>query len=169
MISMEWIQVYAPGFQALSTEERKSIMNFLFLWSFFESEALNRRGGVRVLVAVAQWWADNDLLTERTFEPFLEYCRNRYYRDGAFTYHFDHLNLRDGDRPNLVRRVLANDTAEYSDIVAALLIIVYRFRNNLFHGEKWAYQLRGQLENFNQANAILMHSIELNRHMPRPE
>ena len=144
-------------------------MHFLFLWSLFESEALKRRGGVNVLVTVARRWAENDLLAEIPFEPQLANFRSRYFRNGAFTNRFDHLNLRKGDRPDLVRKVLASETAANSEIAAAVLIIVFRFRNNLFHGEKWEYRLHGQLENFNHANAILMHSIELNRHMPRPE
>tara|TARA_B100000614_G_scaffold111617_1_gene100153 strand:- start:1007 stop:1162 length:156 start_codon:yes stop_codon:yes gene_type:complete len=41
-----------------------------------------------------------------------------------------------------------------------VLIIVWRFRNNLFHGEKWAYQLQGQLSNFTHANAVLMRLLE---------
>ena len=41
-----------------------------------------------------------------------------------------------------------------------LLMIVWRFRNNLFHGAKWAYQLRDQRENFTQANSILMRMLE---------
>lgn len=41
MIAIEWLQVNAPGFGSLCPEERKGIMHFLFLWSLFESEALN--------------------------------------------------------------------------------------------------------------------------------
>lgn len=169
MIPMEWLEAHAPGFHELSPEERKAIMHFSFLWSLFESEALNRHGGVNALVTVARRWADTDLFTEKSFEPQLVYFRNRYFRDGAFTRHFDHLNLQNGDQPDLVRKVIANEAAERFEIAAALLIIVFRFRNNLFHGEKWAYQLQGQLENFNHANAILMQGIELHRQMPRQE
>ncbi|CCE97846.1 Hypothetical protein SFHH103_03354 [Sinorhizobium fredii HH103] len=39
-------------------------------------------------------------------------------------------------------------------------MIVWRFRNNLFHGEKWAYQLQDQLSNFTNANAVLMRLLE---------
>ena len=47
------------------------------------------------------------------------------------------------------------------EVVAVVLIIVYRYRKNLFHGVKWSYELRGQLENFMHANTILMQGIEL--------
>lgn len=144
-------------------------MHFSFLWSLFECEALNRRGDVNALTEVARLWADHGLFIEKSFEPQLVYFRNRYLRDGAPTNRFHHLNLRNGDQTDLVRRVLGNDAVENFEIAAALLIIVYRFRNNLFHGEKWAYELQGQLENFNHANAILMRGIELHRQLPRQE
>jgi len=43
--------------------------------------------------------------------------------------------------------------------VAALLIVVYRLRNNLFHGEKWAYEMKDQRSNFEQANEVLMKAM----------
>jgi hypothetical protein len=110
---------------------------------------------------------DTELLTDHWFEPELAYFRNRYFRDGAFTYHFDNLNIRGGDQPDLVQKVLSIGAAKRFEIAAATLIIVYRFRNNLFHGEKWAYQLKGQLEIFTHANAVLMQAIELHRRLPR--
>ena len=95
------------------------------------------------------------------FNPELAYFQNRYYTDGDFTYHFDQLCLRRADQPDLVKRVLKNDPASLAEIAAALLIIVYRFRNNLLHGVKWAYEIHGQFENFSHANSVLMQAIEL--------
>ena len=58
---------------------------------------------------------------------------------------------------------MRNEEAQPAERVAAVLIIVYRFRNNLFHGEKWEYQLEGQLENFQQASSVLVQAIEWHR------
>ena len=44
-----------------------------------------------------------------------------------------------------------------------MFIVVYRIRNNLFHGMKWAYGMRGQLENFRHANAVLIKALEMDR------
>ena len=44
---------------------------------------------------------------------------------------------------------------------AGLLIVVYRLRNNLFHGLKWAYAIRGQHANFGNANTALARALEL--------
>ena len=48
-----------------------------------------------------------------------------------------------------------------AETILALLIIVYRLRNNLFHGEKWNYYFKDQLGNFTHASAILMRTVEL--------
>jgi hypothetical protein len=74
---------------------------------------------------------------------------------GAFTHHFKHLNLRPADQPGVVQSVLDGNN-DPRDQLPIVLMIVWRFRNNLFHGEKWAYQLQDQLSNFTHANAVLM-------------
>ena len=161
MNAIDWLEQSAPGFQQLSPDERNAIMHFSFLWSLFEAKALNTNGNARAIVEAANLWQKEDLITDESFEGELEYFRDRYFADGEFTYHFDHLHFRRPDRREFVERVLRNEEAELSDIAAALLIIVYRFRSNLLHGMKWAYQIQGQLGNFTHANAVLMQAIEL--------
>ena len=148
--------------------ERDAIMHFSFLWSLFEFEVLNKNGNVPAIIRVVDQWRDTGLLNnDYPFAQQLAYFRDRYYRDGDFTYHFERLNFKKRDRRDLVQKVLRNETTDRSEIVKALLIIVYRFRNNLFHGEKWAYQLQGQLKNFNHANDALMRAIELQWQAPK--
>ena len=60
-----------------------------------------------------------------------------------------------------MRRVLNGEDGALENIAATVLIIVYRFRNNLFHGLKWSYNLQGQLENFMHANKALKRAVEL--------
>ena len=161
MNAIDWLQERAPGFRDLSGDERDAIMHFSLLWSLFEAKALNTHGNARSILAVTKRWANQGLLADDSFNPEFAYFQNRYYADGDFTYHFDQLHLRQADHSDLVKRVLKNDAADLAEIAAALLIIVYRFRNNLLHGVKWAYEIRDQFENFSHANAVLMQAIEL--------
>ena len=71
------------------------------------------------------------------------------------------MHFRRHEARALVRKVPVGEDTEPEKIAAAVLIIVYRLRNNLFHGVKWSYELQGQLENFTQATAALMWAIEL--------
>lgn len=61
------------------------------------------------------------------------------------TEYFAGLHLRRNDNFALVSEVLKGANRNHADGVAALLIVVLRLRNNLFHGVKWAYGIRGQL------------------------
>ena len=161
MDTFDWLKEYSPGFQELSKAELRAFAEFLFLWSLFEAKVLNEHGSANRIVASSTQWASNGLLTVETFGQELAYFRKRYVADGQFSYHFDHLRLRANDEEELVRRVLVGEDGTLADIAATVLIIVYRFRNNLFHGKKWSFKLQGQLENFMHANKALKRAVEL--------
>ena len=161
MDTIDWLEEYAPGFHALSDDERQAITEFSFLWSLFEAKALNEHGSADAIVESAKQWARSGQLTPDMFRQELAYFRDRYVVDGAFNYHFEHLHLRQNDAPSLVQKVLNGEDVEPEVVAAANLIIVYWFRNNLFHGVKWSYELQGQRDNFMHANTVLIRAIEL--------
>lgn len=165
MDTIDWLRKHAPGFQCLSDDERQAIYNFSLLWSLFEAKALNEHGSANAIIESAKRWARSGQLSADTFTEELAYFRERYVADGAFTCHFDHLHLPQNDARRLVQKVLNREDAEPGEAAAAVLIIAYRFRNNLFHGVKWSYKLQGQLDNFTHANTILMRAIELDDKM----
>ncbi|QPM90612.1 hypothetical protein PSAL_018510 [Pseudooceanicola algae] len=105
-------------------------------------------------------WSDAGTLDADQYDGELAYFRERYYANGDFTHHFAHLHLRPADQPDLVRSVLDGRRNDPRDRLLTVLMIVWRFRNNLFHGEKWAYQLQGQHSNFTHANAVLIRLLE---------
>ena len=74
-----------------------------------------------------------------------------------------YMHLRSNDHRALVEKVLKGQSTDDTEIVSAILIIVFRLRNNLFHGVKWSYGIRGQLENFRNANNVLMSVIEMHQ------
>ena len=67
----------------------------------------------------------------------------------------------------MVEAVLKGEKTDDCERIVALLIIVYRLRNNLFHGQKWTGdQLGRQFDNFTHANGILMSALEIARDGP---
>ena len=86
MDTIDWVQEYAPGFQALSEAERRAITEFLFLWSLFEAKVLNERGNANAIVESSARWDRGGQLTVETFGQELAYFRNRYVADGQFSY-----------------------------------------------------------------------------------
>ena len=161
MKPIEWLEGHVHGFLELPEADRQAILHFALLWSLFESTALDTRASSAAIVTlVKEWWATGMLRIE-PYEKSLRYFQNRYFQDGEPTPQFAGLNLRRNDNPELVRSVFSRENANVTDSVSALLIVVYRLRNNLFHGEKWAYGIRGQLRNFTEANNVLMATLPL--------
>jgi hypothetical protein len=60
----------------------------------------------------------------------------------------------------MVRDVLDGIETAPRATIAAVLINIYRYRNNLFHGVKWGYELADQLDNFTHANNALMKALD---------
>ena len=162
----EWLSKHAPGFHELTDQERSAISDFTFLWSLFEARIMDgfaRSDGI--LQKVDEWNAANILAIE-LYQAELAYFQDRYFSNGHFTYHYDHLHLRERDHCGIVRSVLDGSNNSDRDCLIAVLMIVWRFRNNLFHGAKWENELKDQLSNFTHANSVLKKTLELHGDLP---
>jgi hypothetical protein len=159
MTPIDWLEHSVIGFRDLPDEDRQAIYHFALLWSLFEAKALNTHATANAILALVQERGAQGRVDPAAFAPSLRHFRDRYVQDGEFTAHFDGLHLRKNDNPALVKLVLQNKDDASVDAIAALLIIVYRLRNNLFHGIKWAYGLRNQRANFSAANDALMYAF----------
>ncbi|MGY2850688.1 hypothetical protein ACVIWU_008285 [Bradyrhizobium sp. USDA 4509] len=159
-MSEQWLLEKAPGFKNLPAQDRSAIFNFAFLWSLFEAKIMsNFARADRIRAKVDEWTAAGTLEAE-LYNAELRYFQDRYFAEGALTDHFPYLGLRPTDHPELVRSVIQGVNNDPRDRVLALLMIVWRLRNNLFHGAKWSYELSGQLDNFAHANNVLMRLLE---------
>lgn len=152
----QWLAQQAPGFDQLPEPERKAIYDFCMLWGLFENRCCGRNANIPKLKAVCDQIDFTDPESVAALQEPLAYFTDRYVDENGFTYRFDHLRLGNGEWKTHVEAVLTGQLEAHADVLLGLLIIVYRFRNNLFHGEKWAYQLREQQPNFETANALLM-------------
>ena len=159
--TLEWLSLRAPGFVELSEDEKNVIVDFSFLWSLFESTKLNGNCNVKTIRDYVVSLGQNGQLQALVFEPYLEYLKNRYYINGDVTEYFNGLHLNRSGNPVEVITALSNEDASKEEQVIGCLIILYRLRNNLFHGEKWQYQLQGQFNNFLQANGFIKNLMKL--------
>lgn len=161
MDAIQWLERNAMGFAALQPSERTAPMHFSLLWSYFEAEALNANGSSNAVAAWVRNLHEQGKLDSAAFSPALDYFKDRYFQGGHFTNYFDGLHLRANDSPDLVRAVLSGNNLDPVDSVVVLFIIIYRFRNNYFHGLKWAYNLQVQLRNFTVANDSLIAVMDM--------
>ncbi len=150
------LEKYAPGFDQLSEDERQAIYCFSLLWTVFEAQVLETNASAKKIKEKTREWEKCGGLKDQWFKDTLDYFADRYM--DKFTCDTNDLyallELRENDDEALVTSVLKKEKSKHSDQLAACLIIVYRFRNNFFHGKKWAYEMTGQKDNFD-------HSIEL--------
>jgi hypothetical protein len=144
------------GYADLSDSERSAISNFTFLWSAMEGALLNAAATPGALVEKCGEMALRGRIDLEDYAHSLAYFRDRYFQGGEFTENFEQLLFRRRDRRDLVEAVLSGRENTPQDVVAALLLIVYRLRNNLFHGIKWAYGIKDQEENFRHGSNVLM-------------
>jgi hypothetical protein len=156
-----WLLAKVPNFNALSPAERKAIRDFSVLWSLFEGTGLATNASAASLEAFATSHQAAGTLDLGPFQRAISYFRQRYYNGHSFTPAFAHLHLRQNDKRALVERFLRAQTVNDAETFTGLLIIVYRLRNNLFHGTKWAYGAQGQLNNLRHANNVLMAAMDL--------
>lgn len=153
--TLEWLSMKVPGFANLSPEERDVIDDFSFLWSLFEGKVMNRRCDLPRIRNYVQQLEEQGGLEVLEVEQYVGYLRNRYFRDDDVTGHYHGLNLDVHNNTEEVLETLRNEDAQKAVKLIGCLIVIYRLRNNLFHGEKWQYNLEGQLDNFTQANLFL--------------
>lgn len=161
MEPIQWLVNSVPEFNKFSLLERNAIGDFVLLWSLFESRVLDTNANADKIIDVGNRLRAQQNLNLEGFQTAIGYFRKRYYKGGNFTPAFERLLLRGNDHSSLVKKVISGQTSDDAEILSAILIIVLRLRNNLFHGNKWSYEIQGQLKNFRNSNSVLMAVMDL--------
>jgi len=131
------------------------VKNFSLIWNVFEDAVCNRNCSIPVMEAAYQ----NINFDIEHFRKFLDYFQSRYETKGNINQRFPALRIGQNNEPR-VTEVLEGRSADTREIVLAISIIVYRYRNNLFHGEKEMRTINLQEENFRHANGFLQSLLE---------
>lgn len=166
MQTERWLEHNAPGYKELRLEEKHCIKTFSLIWSLFEAQVLGNSANAGAIIAKCKELDAGGALREKDFADSLIYFQERYTENGNLSDRFQYLHFRKNDHRKLVENVLLGVNSSPAEKLAACLIITYRYRNNYFHGYKWAYEFRGQLENFEQSSRLLTYTAELARQAP---
>ena len=149
-MTIDWINHrYATQ---IAEDDLMSIKDFSLFWNIFEATVCDT---YYTHSKVSLKLADLNLnVTE--FQNNLAYFQNRYVENSDLNNRYSFLHFRDNDNEEIVRKVLLGNTTTSNEKILAIVIIVYRFRCNLFHGNKDIREINYQRENFEQANDFLM-------------
>ncbi|WP_428156271.1 hypothetical protein [Brevundimonas sp.] len=156
----DWLRANVPGYRDLRGVERDAVTGFLHFWALFEGRLLDEHAGPGKICDLAARWREDGLARSAPVRSALNYWRRRYFANGALNVRFESLLFRPNDRGELVGAVMTEERDDAESVVAAVLLIIYRLRNNLFHGLKWQYGLADQEGNFRHANEVLMEVLE---------
>jgi hypothetical protein len=136
---------------AFADQDLSSVKDFSLYWNVFEDTVCGNNFNLETLEQSFQ--AKN--FNRADFQSSIDYFRNRYVTDGKLNDKFPFLYFRNNDRQGFVEQVLLGQLDDTNNIILASAIIVYRFRNNLFHGLKDIRTINFQQDNFDAANNFL--------------
>lgn len=166
---IEWINtciIKDESSPKLNKSEIDNVLHFSLLWNIFEDIFWTRSGNTRGqhpafnlrnvhnVVEVNAHKLDESIIT-----PIFCYFHNRYQDNKKFK----DLKFRNNEKETENKLLTILSSAENINLnhkAYFISSIIYRFRNNLFHGEKQMVKIRFQEENFQNANEFLMHFIE---------
>jgi len=142
---------------SLHTGNNDAFWDFVILWNLFESRLFGSGYSPKKITALSL------KVPSEVIQKTLFYFKGRYVEKGLLNRRYELLRLRgETDKQPLVEDVLlGKQTAEDAQI-EAIIIIIGRYRNNLFHGLKEISSIDLQKENFDIANEFLMTVLECN-------
>ena len=163
----DWIKDYLQSWNNFQREDIESVLNFSLFWNLFEGQVFDEDKSADINIRLcAQSLVQESPNIPSTFAPYLEYFRNRYVSNGSTNPSYDNLQWEGSHGAGMRGKtstacVLKGEVTSSEEIIKALLWIVYRLRNNLFHGIKKLQSIRGQRENFETANQIIRRVLEI--------
>ena len=159
------------GESAVSEETLQPVLGFLLLWGIFESgnfdpEAKKPSFIEKLIKSIKgnPLGANNELI-----DPLFDYFHQRYTINAKGKEKLAQLIL--GDTPqkllagqsinNFVTITVNNNNSSLEQKLICLFMIIYRFRNNLFHGRKQAITLNLYAMPFTKINEFMRGYIKL--------
>ena len=163
----EWIAENLTTAKRLTPETLRALENFTLMWNAFEGLLCNTHADIKSFKALAA-----EIVKRRRCKAEIEriftYYQKRYYVKKDFTEHFIGLRFRSKSQKEFVETVVRGKKADFESRVLALLIILQRIRNNLFHGLQSLDMLNSQAFNLYVACRALATLIEAHgRHYKR--
>jgi hypothetical protein len=158
----EWIAQNTAGGTEFSAEAHEAVASFTTMWNFFESTLCDNRASVAAFERACERFAVNQTspATIAALDECLAFWRFRYRTPDGFGHRFESLYFRPNDRRAHVESVLEGKSTDPKARLLELMIIVYRLRNNLFHGLKTLAMLNDQVANLSTASRCLAAILE---------
>lgn len=140
-------------------QSRRFLFEFAVIWNIFEKKKMRNHASIFDVSDLVDGLQniENINVTE-----IFEYFKNRYKNNHDHLNLFEALRWRRSERTQKdeTHRILILENPIDKDKIKAVLYIIFRLRNNLFHGEKNILTIDQQRETFNLVNSFLLDILE---------
>lgn len=162
MNASDWIVTNLEHPEVLELNTLNSLGTFTLMWAIFEaSEGEERNNMLGQITSFSNRLAEHapvNLVDEE-----FSYWKTRYIANGEQTNKFRKLRLSDERQVELLLTTLSSEQPTFRDKLESCLLIVYRYRNNMFHGMKDVRKLNDQEQNFIMATNLLQKVLPFGR------
>lgn len=141
----------------ISVEIGPELLEFLILWNLFEKRLFNNRFSITEAIR------KDVKVSSASLDATLAYFKKRYIENGQTNSKFDALSFRRNDKKSNVVNILCGVSDVILNRSTAVQIIIYRLRNNLFHGLKEIETLSSNKATFLIVNEFLLSCLEENK------
>ena len=140
-------------------QSRRFLFEFAVIWNILEKKKMRNHASIE---KVSRFVEKMQNIENINITEIFEYFKKRY------TNNTDYLNLfkalrwidKEKDKKDETYRILTLENPIDKDKIKAILYIIFRLRNNLFHGEKSILTIDQQRETFNLVNSFLLDILE---------
>ncbi|WP_156480651.1 hypothetical protein [Thauera humireducens] len=152
-----WITENMCGGTRLRPETSTAVANFTLMWNLFEDVVCGNHANVRTFEMLAARLAEAPIAEDNlaVLCDCLAFWTFRYREPEGFSARFADLRFRANDQREVVEGVLLGTHGGLNEKLLSLMVIVYRLRNNLFHGLKTIDMLNKQVQNLDTASRCL--------------
>lgn len=158
----DWIQQNIRHSAQLEPNTLEAVSDFTLMWSIFEASEAHDENVVAQIRALSKRVARD--MPSNAIDSQLSYWSKRYiHESGEPTEPFHYLYFREDSQTKKSLDVLRNKETSFEDKIEVCLLIVYRYRNNLFHGIKDITLLNAQVENLRNAIELLQTIMPYSR------
>ncbi len=133
----------------------EQVMLFTMEWACFENKCTDTDFNIDNFKKFIKGYTIPESMHE-TINSCLKYFQDRYSDSDLYS----KLRFKGKDKFSPYYLDILNKDADYSEKLKACMAIIYRYRNNLFHGTKFHDNFELQEENLKHANKLL-HAINM--------
>lgn len=157
---IEWLRKFFKK-PNLKEESLKPVLHFSLLWNLFEHTYFTdqKRLNPRSLKNLAD--LSHNHLSDSELDIMFKFFKRRYYSSGIFNSKYNDLGFYNNNQSDgeFCKATIKSENPSNQDKTKCVLLIIYRFRNNLFHGRKNPVSLNTYEGPFRNINKFLTHFI----------